>query len=94
MLSQEIRTQHQRYRVRAASATRVETRVSYFPGWTVRVDGQVVDGMAFSVPAGEHEVRIDLERTPIRMASLLASLATLLLFVVRCGWRKVPKVDR
>ncbi|UCG22989.1 MAG: hypothetical protein JSW55_12520 [Chloroflexota bacterium] len=61
-----------------------------WPGWSGTLDGNRVDldvaegsGLIMlTVPAGEHTVELQLGRTPIRLASEIAALATLFI----CAW--------
>ena len=58
---------------------------SYFPGWQVYVDGAPVTTtgsgplglVSAEVPAGDHQVRIEFDQTPLRQAADLISLLTL-----------------
>ena len=69
--------------VRAASESELELPLAYFPGWRVRVNGlaQPVDTpspmgrMRVTVPPGDHRVAATFERTPVRWAADLTSLA-------------------
>jgi hypothetical protein len=59
-------------------------RTFYFPGWTVRLDGQPVPiavtephgQISVEVPVGEHHLVVWFGSTPIRTAATLLSLAT------------------
>lgn len=59
----------------------------YFPGWTVRIDGQPAavgpasgTGLiSFEVPAGRHTITVRWELTPLRSAAAAVSLVSLLL---------------
>lgn len=61
----------------------VTANIFEFPGWSARVDGSKVDlkrsqsGLptyAFSVPQGEHVVRVYLDNTPVRWVGNMISL--------------------
>ena len=72
------RSHRERYQVTAAEATLVETATFYYPGWTVLVDGAAVPvtpvprrgTMLFAMPAGAHDVRLELRPTPVRRRAL------------------------
>lgn len=75
------------WRVRAeGSGASLAFPTLYWPGWRVSVDGQPIPPrpaehlgwIAVDVPAGEHEVRLSLGRTPLRAgAEALSALALL-----------------
>jgi hypothetical protein len=75
--------------VRAAVESDLELPLAYFPGWRVRVNGldQPVDTpspmgrMRVTVPAGNHRLEATFERTPVRWAADLTSLAALIGFM-------------
>ena len=66
----------------------------YWPGWRATVGGQPADLsaqpgsglMTLTVPAGDHTVALELQRTPVRAASewlsLIAALVTIALLIV------------
>ena len=66
----------------------------WYPGWRAWIDGQPAPTRAegpdalitLDVPAGEHDVRIRFTNTPLRTASALITLATLLILVVLFFW--------
>ncbi len=66
----------------------------WYPGWRAWIDGQPTPTRAegpdalitLDVPAGEHDVRIRFTNTPLRTASALITLATLLILVVLFFW--------
>ncbi len=66
----------------------------YWPGWEATIDGQPAaiqpapgSGLiSLELPAGEHQVSLRLNRTPIRLAAELVSLAA----VVLAGWLLWP----
>lgn len=55
----------------------------YWPGWKATIDGQPAKlgawpssgNIALAVPAGKHAVTLELDRTPVRLAAELLSLA-------------------
>ncbi|MFH1971208.1 MAG: 6-pyruvoyl-tetrahydropterin synthase-related protein [Patescibacteria group bacterium] len=63
----------------------IEVPATFFPGWQARMDGQKVETfagddlglVAFKVPAGEHDIIIRFENTPIRTISNLLSFLSL-----------------
>jgi hypothetical protein len=77
------------------SGARMRAAVFDFPGWTVRVDGEVVPHtpedrtgvITFTVPGGTHDVALNLEDTGVREAGNLLSLSAWALFgLVAAGW--------
>ena len=78
-----------------------------YPGWTVLVDDKEVatspasvsGQLTFSVPAGSHNVSIELRPTPIRRWSYNLSLAILALMALAAAfafvsrWNRANKVD-
>jgi hypothetical protein len=93
IVSQRLQSARQVFAVRAAAPTRVEAATFYYPGWQVAVDGAPVEvtpvpvrgTMAFALPAGEHEVVIVLQATPLRRLTGLVSQATLACLVLALG---------
>jgi Bacterial membrane protein YfhO len=92
------RTARRKYSVRASNSTTVESSVFFYPGWRVMIDDApstispvpVRGTMQFDVPAGEHDVVIELRLTPVRRGSLLLSLGTVLLLAAAgsFSWRR------
>lgn len=92
--AESLRPLHTRYHVSSEEDFLLRLFLFDFPGWTARVNGEVVEtelGMpegflVIPVPAGEHQVDVRFEDTgPRRLAwgiTLLSLLATLL-----AGWR-------
>jgi uncharacterized membrane protein len=70
------------FTVQAATATRVETSIFYYPGQKITVDGAPAEfsivpvrgTMQFEIPSGTHQVVVDLRRTPVRRGSLVLSI--------------------
>ena len=89
--------QHEAWRVQAVVPFQMEVFTFNFAGWRATVDGKPVDiepsdphGLIrFDVPAGEHIVRLTLERTPVRWAGVGLSAAALagLAATAIAGWR-------
>ncbi|HTU60103.1 MAG TPA: 6-pyruvoyl-tetrahydropterin synthase-related protein, partial [Polyangiales bacterium] len=89
LLSQQLTTTRQEFRVQAAQPTRAELATLAYPGWTARIDDSetplaVIEHrgtMTIDIPAGEHTVTLTLEPTPTRRwsawLSLLVALSTL-----------------
>lgn len=88
LLSQQLATTQQEFRVQARAPTRAELATLAYPGWTARIDGSKTPvsvvpqrgTMTIDVPAGEHTVTLTLEPTPVRRwsawLSLLVALCT------------------
>jgi len=76
--------------VDAAKPVRMVACQFYFPGWTVLVDDvpvtvsptPITGQITFDLPAGSHEVRIELLPTSVRRWSFLLSLITALLILI------------
>lgn len=79
----------QSFRVDASEPALMQDSLFDYPGWTVLVDGREVavspasvsGEITFNVPAGIHNVRVELRPTPIRRWSFYASLATAALMI-------------
>jgi len=94
IVSQQLATTQQEFRVQARAPTRAELATLAYPGWTARIDGSETPlsvvpqrgTMTIDVPAGEHTVTVTLEPTPIRRwsawLSLLVALCTLTAFCI------------
>ena len=97
------------YLVAAPAAVTVMESTSYFPGWTVLIDGRETSitpapnfGMiSFLVPPGHHVIVVDLRPTRVRYFALMVSVLTfallLLAAVISWFWRRDgagPRFDR
>ena len=66
----------------------LKLRIFYFPGWFVYVDGKKTDvgldpktgSMVITVPAGQHQITVRFEQTPIRKTSTYISLMAFVLY--------------
>lgn len=89
--------QHDAWRVAAAAPFEMEVFTLDFAGWRATVDGEPVEitpsephGLIrVNVPAGEHTVRLELARTPVRWAGVSISAVALLGLAgaILAGWR-------
>ena len=76
-----LRSAHQEFVVSTERATVVEAATFYYPGWSVRIDGQEtalepVPGrgtMSFRLPPGAHRIILDLQPTPVRRFAALVT---------------------
>lgn len=86
------KTQKHVYQVNADQDTEILERTAYFPGWEVRVDGQLVPinyqrkdypgVISFKLPAGQHTVETKFtENTPARRLGDSISLFSLVAFI-------------
>lgn len=73
---------HRAFGVNAATASRVEIALLYFPGWTVRIDDAITAVrpsasaglIEFEVPTGNHHVDARFENTRIRLVANAVSV--------------------
>jgi len=80
--------------VRVDGASTIRIHLYYFPGWQVRVDGQLMDArvsdphglIEVDVPAGEHHIDVRMGSTPPRRAGTMTSWATLMLLAGLWFW--------
>lgn len=80
--------------VRVDGPATIRIHLYYFPGWQVRVDGQLVDArvsdphglIEVDVPAGEHQIDARMGSTPPRRAGTMTSWATLILLAGLWFW--------
>ncbi len=88
---EELTPLHFRYHVVTPREFRLRLFLFDFPGWTVRIDGEVVETelgrpegfIVAPVPAGEHLVDVRFEDTPARtLAWVISGLALLITLVV------------
>lgn len=88
---EELTPLHFRYHVVAPREFRLRLFLFDFPGWTVRLDGEVIETelgrpegfIVAPVPAGEHMVDVRFEDTPARtLAWIISGLALLITFMV------------
>lgn len=74
-------------KVVAETSALLETEWFYFPGWTVRLDGERAGArpaagsglLRFPVPAGDHALELVFSKTRARTAAQIASVASLVL---------------
>jgi hypothetical protein len=93
---QRLLSARQEFTLRASRATELEAATFYYPGWTVRVDGNEIEPapvpvrgtMAFAVGEGEHRVVLELQPTRLRRLSWGLSLGTTALLVIGWGVRR------
>jgi len=90
ILSQNIVSDlHHIYTVQTFSPSLLCFNVFYFPGWTIKVDGQLVDILKdnpfgliiFPVDEGIHEIKADFGPTPIRRAATVITIVSFLILV-------------
>ena len=89
--------------VRVDGPATLRIHLYYFPGWQVRVDGEVVESrvsdphglIEVDVPAGEHRIDVTMGSTPPRRAGTITSWATMLLLLGLWFWpgRKGEKIE-
>ena len=80
--------------VRVDGPATIRIHLYYFPGWQVRVGGQLVDArvsdphglIEVDVPAGEHQIDARMGSTPPRRAGTMTSWATLILLAGLWFW--------
>ncbi|NJN84103.1 MAG: hypothetical protein HC802_18730, partial [Caldilineaceae bacterium] len=80
--------------VRLTEPSVVQIRVLNFPGWQVRVDGELTPHqisapfglLQVELPAGEHTVEARMGSTPVRQLGALLSWGTLAVVAVLCFW--------
>lgn len=83
------------FSVIATDNSLIEAPITYFPGWEVKVDNQLLTQsepskmglIRFSLPRGNYQVKIDLKDTPIRSIGNIMSAVSILialgLFTIR-----------
>lgn len=84
------------FRADAAYNSLIEAPITYFPGWEVRANGQVVSQDApskmglirFELPKGSYSVKIELKNTPVRLAGNMISIISIIIILVLLGLRK------
>src|SRR6185369_15485367 len=77
----------------------IQMRIAYFPGWTVRLDGQRVEPkpstptglLTFQAPPGTHRAEVRWENTAPRTVGNAISLASLVLLLAGAWWGAAPK---
>lgn len=93
----EQRTAKQQWTVETAAPSTLIFPTMHWPGWQAEVDNEVVairpsagSGLIeLDVPAGEHEIVLQLTRTPSRLGAELVSLLAVLLTI----WLVQPKMN-
>jgi hypothetical protein len=88
--------------VRVDGPATVRIHLYYFPGWQVRVDGQLVEArvsdphglIEVDVPAGEHHIDVRMGSTAPRRAGTITSWTTLVLLLGLWFWPSQRMRDR
>jgi hypothetical protein len=101
VIHEEISPLHFRYEVTAPEKFLLRLFLFQFPGWTVTVDGALVEPelarpegfMAIPVPAGEHVVVLQFRDTPPRQIAWAITAVSLLLMII-AGWYLRKNVGR
>lgn len=97
VIGEEVTPLHFRYTIEAPQRFRLRLFLFDFPGWTVRLDGELVETelgrpegfIVVPVPAGQHVVEVRFQNTPARtLAWVISGLALLLTLIV--GLRILP----
>lgn len=77
------------FNINMTGKTMMNMNIAYYPGWTVRVDGTVVETihdeygfLRFPLEQGKHQVIVQLEDTPVRFWSKIISLITVTLTIL------------
>jgi hypothetical protein len=88
--------------VRADGPATIRIHLYYFPGWQVRVDGQLVETQVsdphgliqVDVPSGEHRIDVRMGTTPPRTAGTVTSWTTLLLLAGLWFWPERKEIKK
>ncbi|HXM89657.1 MAG TPA: hypothetical protein VN916_09375, partial [Candidatus Acidoferrum sp.] len=103
-----VSSDSQSFRVDASEPGLMQDSLFDYPGWTVLVDDREVatspasesGEITFNIPAGTHNVSVDLRPTPIRRWSYYLSLATaailtlIMMFSLITAKNRVEPVDK
>jgi hypothetical protein len=89
-----VASNSQSFEVDASEPALMQDSLFEYPGWTVLVDGHEVAAspalesgeITFNVPAGQHNVLVELRPTPIRRWSFYVSLATAAITTLLIIW--------
>jgi hypothetical protein len=90
--------------VTSSGTMRLQFYTYWFPGWEVRVDGELVESwpegpnglITFDVPAGEHgvELRMTENTVPRRVGGILSGLSLLVTMALLLGQRRSGEIGR
>lgn len=96
------KTTEQEWQIEVSESSQIIFPTMYWHGWTAQLNGETVpivpaDGsglIALELPAGTHDIVLQLQRIPLRLfAELLSLLALLiLLWLCRSAYKKAGKV--
>jgi len=103
-----VRSNSQSFKVDAGEPALMQDSLFDYPGWTVLVDDREVatspasvsGEITFNVPAGTHNVLVELRPTPIRRWSFYVSLATgalmtlIVIFALVSAWNRAEPDDK
>ncbi len=102
-----VSSNRQSFQVDASEPALMEDSLFDYPGWTVLVDDREVAAspapvsgeITFAVPAGTHNVQVELRPTPIRRWSFYASVAaaavmiSLMMLALVGGWNRAEGAE-
>ncbi len=103
-----VSSNSQSFKVDASEPALMQDSLFDYPGWTVLVDDREVatspasvsGEITFNVPAGTHDVQVELRPTPIRRWSFYASLATaalmisIMMLALLTAWNRAEPDDK
>jgi len=103
-----VSSDSQSFKVDASEPTLMQDSLFDYPGWTVLVDDREVatspasesGEVTFTVPAGTHDVQVELRPTPIRRWSYYLSLVTaalmtlVMMSAIVLGWNRSETIDK
>lgn len=96
VLNFEIKTARAGGSINVLSDASVEMPITYFPGWEIRANGEVINlsepsiqGLiTFKLPKGEYQIDLQLKDTPVRIIGNIISIASLFLIIVILKFKK------
>ena len=82
--------------INVLSPSQIEVPITYFPGWEVKANGNVINLsepsvqglMRFKLPKGEYKIELLLKDTPVRIIGNTLSLISIFLLLVLLGYKK------
>ena len=83
-----IKPSNYKFEVTVLNSSTITLNTAYFPGWEAKIDGKSSEVqrskeglITFYVPGGKHFIEVNFSDTPIRKASSLLSIFSLILIV-------------
>lgn len=95
VFNQDRKSTSLNFSIKVASDSLIEAPITYFPGWEVKANDQLIPQsppskmglIRFELPKGDYKVDIELKDTPVRIAGNIISLVSILVILASFGFK-------